>query len=105
VTSNWVNENGNPSVKWKGHSLTRLREIDQRLSEAFGAEQVARRAIATARKEREEYVSGLVDLPPESISIGGHNCPESPTRTCVYNDAEDPCHDQCIICQEPSERK
>lgn len=35
----------------------------------------------------------------------GWGCEKSPLGVCVYDDAEDPCHDQCIFCYEPYERK
>lgn len=35
----------------------------------------------------------------------GWTCPKSPTGYCVYDDVEDPDHDSCTICGDPSERK
>jgi len=40
----------------------------------------------------------------EGVS-GGWNCLESPIGCCLYNDAEDPAHDDCLFCHEPEERK
>lgn len=33
-----------------------------------------------------------------------HECPKSPTGHCVYNDAVDICHDDCIYCDLPEDR-
>lgn len=33
------------------------------------------------------------------------DCPTSPTKKCVYNDELDWCHDECIFCGDPYERK
>ena len=32
-------------------------------------------------------------------------CPKSPNGQCKYDDEEDPCHDSCIYCEMPDERK
>jgi len=44
---------------------------------------------------------------PQDIELthGSWDCYESPTAACVYDDAEDPMHDCCVICQQPEERK
>jgi hypothetical protein len=36
---------------------------------------------------------------------GLHECIKSPTRQCLYDDEEDPSHDDCLVCGEPEERK
>jgi hypothetical protein len=35
----------------------------------------------------------------------GWYCPVSPERYCEYDDNEDPCHDDCLHCHQPDERK
>ncbi len=32
-------------------------------------------------------------------------CTKSPVGKCIYNHFEDPCHDVCLVCSEPEERK
>jgi len=32
-------------------------------------------------------------------------CEDSPTGFCVYNSENDPCHDSCLHCGQPEERK
>lgn len=33
------------------------------------------------------------------------HCPDSPNGVCWYDHEDDSCHDQCIFCGEPEERK
>lgn len=35
----------------------------------------------------------------------GWPCKDSPIKTCIYDNDEDRCHDSCIYCYEPYERK
>lgn len=37
--------------------------------------------------------------------VGTWDCPLCPFGICVYDNAEDPCHDDCFFCHQPSERK
>ena len=47
---------------------------------------------------------GLTEL--EAILVEGpHECVKSPTRCCLYDDEEDPSHDDCLVCGKPEERK
>ena len=41
----------------------------------------------------------------EDLTIGDWKCDNSPLGVCVYDDCEDRCHDNCIFCGEPNERK
>lgn len=41
----------------------------------------------------------------DNISIGSHECKESPIGICFYNNREDPVWDNCLICGDPHERK
>jgi hypothetical protein len=43
--------------------------------------------------------------PADLIVPGVWKCEKSPVETCVYNFFEDPCHDSCIFCGDPRERK
>lgn len=53
-----------------------------------------------------EGVAALVHIPPASIYLGqSWTCENSPTKHCIYDTDKDPCHDQCVICGDPEERK
>lgn len=43
----------------------------------------------------------------ENPFVGYHECPaaENPLPKCVYDDDEDTCHDYCLFCGKPEERK
>jgi hypothetical protein len=41
----------------------------------------------------------------DSLYFGYWECKESPTGHCIYDVAEDPWKDECLICGDPSERK
>ena len=76
-----------------------------------------RRAHEAVREAEEQYEAlheklmgyayeklGLTELDATLVE-GPHECIKSPTRHCLYNDDEDPCHDDCLVCGEPEERK
>jgi len=44
---------------------------------------------------------------PEYVVTGTWSCDDerNPAETCVYDDANDQCHDFCLFCGEPEERK
>ena len=108
--SNWVTPNGNPTVKWNGTSILKLRESLSTIREIAYARTVVTSAlnaqIAAAEEIAKCEVGRLLDVPSQDISLGTHwECPESPTLHCIYNTREDPDRDQCLICGEPAERK
>lgn len=39
------------------------------------------------------------------VTLGSWDCPKSPHGTCEYESDIDPCHDRCVHCGEPEERK
>lgn len=39
------------------------------------------------------------------FDLGFHTCLTSPIGFCIYNSEEDPCHDNCVRCGLPEERK
>jgi len=41
----------------------------------------------------------------DSLSHGSWDCKESPTGKCYFNEDEDPCEDDCLVCGGPEERK
>ncbi|KQO98155.1 hypothetical protein [Leifsonia sp. Leaf264] len=50
-------------------------------------------------------IAGELGIPKRDVVLGHHECPTSPTRQCVYNDADDSYWDDCVYCHQPSERK
>jgi hypothetical protein len=43
---------------------------------------------------------------PDDISVTEiWDCAKSPVGKCIYNHFEDPCHDWCLVCGDPEERK
>lgn len=39
------------------------------------------------------------------VGWGTRDCSQSPTRRCVYNEDADPCHDSCLYCDLPHDRR
>lgn len=50
-------------------------------------------------------VARAVSVDADDLYLGYWECPDSPTGRCIYNDKEDPEHDDCLFCHDPSERK
>lgn len=42
---------------------------------------------------------------PDYLILGSWDCENSPTGKCFYDSENDRCHDECLVCGEPSERK
>jgi hypothetical protein len=52
------------------------------------------------------YAATKLGLPEDIVLVQGpHECIKSPTRSCLYNHEEDRCHDECLVCGCPEERK
>lgn len=60
--------------------------------------------IAATEAAVQEELGRVFDVPAKAVVTGGWPCPESPTRGCIYDGVEDPWHDGCLVCGEPSER-
>ena len=75
---------------------TRVRVLRECLSESEGLLLDLERAL-------------VIDASPghdaDDIVIGSWECPTSPLEVCVYDCDADPCHDDCLFCHDPSERK
>ncbi len=90
--------------------------LDNRIAEA-------RQALDELEEERHKVALRLVveklaaepdpeadpddpSVDPKNIILGDcWECDKSPTGLCVYDDENDSCHDQCLFCGEPEERK
>jgi hypothetical protein len=77
--------------KWKDAEA----EVEKARSLACSAEWALREVVAKHFGIEDEY----------DCTIGVHDCPESPIGLCVYNNADDPCNDFCLVCGKPHERK
>ncbi len=52
------------------------------------------------------WLAETLKLPADTDLIEGpYACHKSPIRMCVYNNDDDKCHDSCLFCGEPEERK
>ena len=45
------------------------------------------------------------DTEASFLTIGVHECADSPIDRCVYDEEEDLCCDHCLVCGMPEERK
>lgn len=104
--------------KWNGQSvypvtrrleeagnLARSRMLIQRvLAGQIAAEEHAAAAEIVSLLKRVKF-EGAEDLKAEDIHIGySWDCPSSPTKHCIYDNAADPMHDDCLFCGDPSDR-
>lgn len=71
-------------------SLGMLREIKKELEE-----------VNTYLNENRKHGSHPGDYPEEYFSHSDWDCPNSPTKFCMYTNDED----SCIFCYQPWERK
>lgn len=103
--------------EWRGHSLTRLREITALESSLYGEMRAIQEAmqprldeirarIEAAEADTRTEVARMLDVEdPSVLELGYWECGESPTGHCIYDDNDDISHDYCLICGDPSERK
>jgi len=73
---------------------------------AWEAVEEAQSRYETAHAELMKYAATKLELPDGVVLVEGpHECVRSPTRSCLYNHEEDRCHDECLVCGGPEERK
>lgn len=71
----------------------------------------ARHVAETAEADLYEHQCKMVaDASPvvvmtDDVVIGSWECEKSPIHVCAYDGADDPCHDSCLFCKYPEERK
>lgn len=82
-------ETGNPTVKWRGLSMTSVRDAQSSLRVAQTRLQEAARRLAAAEANRQKTVETLLGIP---VTLGSQECPDSPTLECVYPVLGDPRH-------------
>jgi hypothetical protein len=74
----------------------------------------AEEAVVEAQNRYEEAHQKVMEYAMDQLGLnkltcilveGPHECVRSPIRRCLYDDEEDPSHDDCLVCGEPEERK
>lgn len=79
---------------------------DALLGQALAAVREAEKALSERRDALMSWVAKGLGLPSETTLVEGvHDCLKSPIGVCVYDEDNDPCHDDCLFCGDPSERK
>lgn len=97
----FTSPSGRPTPKWRGVSILPLREKADELADIARGVRALQRAARDTEEALHREVEGLLGI---QVTLGAQDCPESPTRTCIYL-AADKDRDQCIFCAEPHERK
>lgn len=65
----------------------------------------ARRKLVQVKHDLVKGDPKVEGIHPDNLAFGIHYCDTSPTTECVYDDSEDHCHDFCLFCEDPHERK
>lgn len=68
-----------------------------------------RSLMISTDSEIKELICQLPDFQdieePNQLMVGTWECQDSPLGLCIYHDFDDPAWDNCLICNEPHERK
>ena len=90
-----------------GEWLTTLEDARKRLKEAESLLAEAEGCVHSARDDVAFHLGRQLGIDPADLAgiRWGHYCETSPLEHCVYNDVEDTCHDHCLFCGDPRERK
>lgn len=101
------------SKLWHGKSVYQITSNLEAASRTARARMEVERAlnaqIEASERAAAEALCRLIEAKPEALRpgdvyFGGHDCPESPTKRCVYDIADDPWKDDCLFCHDPSDR-
>jgi hypothetical protein len=79
-------------------------EIEVKVSGDFHPGRSARTGGPPDTRQREGD-NTVIETDYDALEEGGHLCPGSPSARCIYDSSNDPAHDSCLFCGEPSERK
>lgn len=85
-----------------------LAVFEEELQKCRGEFQRAERALQDVERRRQDAAIDLVRKtvgPDVDVWVGSYWCAESPILVCAYDDQHDRCHDLCLFCGEPEERK
>ena len=86
-----------------------LHNLPQVYHDCRRAEEALQEAEATYHLRHKQlmlWVAEKLKLSANTDLVEGpHSCSKSPIRVCVYNNEEDKCHDVCLFCGDPEERK
>jgi len=73
---------------------------------AWEGVQEAQSKYEALHEELMRYAANKLGLPEGVVLVEGpYKCIKSPTLSCLYDHDEDRCHDECLVCGEPEERK
>lgn len=73
---------------------------------AWEGVQEAQSKYEALHEELMRYAAKKLGLSENVVLVEGpHKCIKSPTLSCLYDHDEDRCHDECLVCGEPEERK
>lgn len=89
--------------KLRAKKTRQLRQLQPKVVEARTALAYIQRITRATEKDAIAQMTELLGI--EELDLGSHECPTSPIQTCVYDAREDPAHDDCLFCEDPSERK
>lgn len=96
----YVSASGKPTVKWRGRSVTQIRNRQNELHQANMGIMALRRAAQAAQDAVLAEVQGLLGI---KVWLGDNACPTSPAQQCVYLDSDSE-GIECLFCGEPNER-
>lgn len=91
--------------------LSDMGEKDERKVVRSAMESVAQaRCMLSEVEDDLEHIQNLVLKangyhPYDIVVTENWDCTKSPVGKCIYNQFEDPCHDHCLVCGDPEERK
>lgn len=94
--------------------LPKLPRSKKRRDELVEAARTRVEVLKKVLVESEDALSALLvamvleerpGLVPEGVVIGSWDCPTSPVGVCAYDTSTDRCCDECLFCEEPSERR
>lgn len=93
--------------------MATLEEMIAQRKELDAEEARLEEAVREVQRRRDEHDKTLLPLltkdldeQPEEPVIGtAWSCPDNPLGLCVFDEAQDSCHDFCLFCGHPEERK
>lgn len=81
-------------------------EVEKKQVELAELEEKVENLHVELNKRAETLRSALVSGRSQAaarFAVGAWECPNSPLGLCVYDDDEDPGHDDCVFCDLPNE--
>jgi hypothetical protein len=91
--------------KWEGKSLYQLEQRRQRVHNLDIALSELGRVRREARQSYLDELGRILERDPQNLELGHWECEGSPTKSCVYDLSTDERDDECLFCEQASERK